>query len=75
MSVKALFQHHRRARPGAADDALAINAQTLHPYYSTVQFDVHPEHLVDLAMARRPAAFWRLVTLLALVALAAALLV
>ena len=36
-------------------DALGINATTMHQYYNTVQSDVHPEHLVDVAMSRRQA--------------------
>lgn len=36
-------------------DALAIDENTLHQYYNTVQSDVHPQHLVDAAMSRRQA--------------------
>jgi len=38
-----------------ADDSLAINSETLHQYYCTVQSDVHPQTLVDEAMNRRQA--------------------
>lgn len=39
----------------SADDSLAINSETLHQYYCTVQSEVHPETLVDEAMNRRQA--------------------
>lgn len=35
------------------DDGLAINQETLHQYYCTVQSEVHPEVLLDEAMNRR----------------------
>lgn len=37
------------------DDGLAINQETLHQYYCTVQSEVYPEALLDDAMNRRAA--------------------
>jgi len=39
----------------SAIDSLAINQDTLHQYYCTVQSEVHPQTLVDEAMNRRQA--------------------
>lgn len=38
-----------------AADALSINRDNVHCYYSTVQSEVHPQELVDTALARRQA--------------------
>ena len=43
------------AQRSTAEDSLAINSETLHQYYCTVQSEVHPETLVDEAMNRRQA--------------------
>jgi len=37
------------AQRSTTDDSLAINSETLHQYYCTVQSEVHPETLVDEA--------------------------
>ena len=36
-------------------DAFSINSDNVHCYYSTVQSEVHPQELVDSALARRHA--------------------
>ena len=36
-------------------DAFSINSDNVHCYYSTVQSEVHPQELVDTALARRHA--------------------
>ena len=36
-------------------DAFSINSDNVHCYYSTVQSEVHPQELVDIALARRRA--------------------
>lgn len=83
MSLKNLLPQRSRRRAGAPDDALAINAETLHQYYSTVQYDIYPQQLLDEALDRRQARAlearrrpltlrWWVVVLLALTVLAAA---
>ena len=42
------------SRPPAAD-TLSITSDNVHCYYSTVQSEVHPQELVDSALARRHA--------------------
>lgn len=36
-------------------DAFSINSDNVHCYFSTVQSEVHPQELVDSALARRHA--------------------